>query len=124
MFLPSGFAPIMQLINGLGTSAIITNVAFATVTDYTFIWIIQVVQIFLLTQKFSFKCLMTPEMAFKILNSLNAHSHTHKTLNKKSLIHGINILIPLKLKILKFNKNGFIKCLKMAEQTIQTYSTI
>jgi len=69
----------MQLLNAVGMSAIITNVAFATVTDYTFIWIIQVVQTFLLIQKFSFKCLTTPEIVFKILNSLNAHSHTHKT---------------------------------------------
>jgi hypothetical protein len=51
------------------------------------------------------------------------HTHT-QTYNKKSLIHGINILIPMKLKVVKFNKNGFIKCLKMAEQNIRMYSTI
>jgi hypothetical protein len=37
MFLLSVFAHIMQLLNGVGMSAIITNVAFATVTDYTLI---------------------------------------------------------------------------------------
>jgi hypothetical protein len=50
----------------------------------------------------------------KTLNSLNAHSHTH---NKNSLIHGLNILIPMKLKILKLNKSGFIKCLWWQKRT-------
>ena len=72
----------MQLLSGVGTSAIITSVAFATVTDYTFISIIQVVQTFLLIQKFSFICLMTHETAFKNFNSLNTHSHTHNIKQK------------------------------------------
>jgi len=77
----------MQLLNRVGTSDIIINVAFATVTDYTFIWIIQDVQTFLLIQKFSFKCPMTPEMSFKILNYLNAHT-LHRNCLLQQVIEG------------------------------------
>lgn len=68
----------MQLLNGGGMSAIITSVAFATVTDYAHIWIIQVVQTFLLNQNFSFKCLLTHEMTFrnfKIPKCTLPHTH-------------------------------------------------
>jgi len=37
MFLPSVFVHIMQLLNGVGMSAIIISITFAIVTDYTLI---------------------------------------------------------------------------------------
>jgi hypothetical protein len=65
------------------------------------LWIISDIQNFLITQKLAWTTFL------RTLNFLNAVPYA-------VLVHIVNVLVSVKLKVPKFNVNGFINCIGVA----------